>query len=127
MIRCPNLHRMPCRSEEKVIQCNEGRFKDGRTVTTFQATVAHIREGTNSILVLSFLKKLPSKEQRLSRTQHLILSSHAAMFGLHRIQPTQNSADPYDTTTELSPVNKSWWRIWVNHTKAQILVENPNM
>ena len=29
------------------------------------------------------LGKLPSKEQQLSRTQHFILSSHAAMFVLH--------------------------------------------
>ena len=29
------------------------------------------------------LEKLPSKEQQLSRTQHFILSSHAAMFVLH--------------------------------------------
>ena len=102
---------MPCRSEEKVIQCNEGRFKDDRMVTTFQATLAHFREGTNSILVLSFWKKLPSKEQQLSRTQHLILSLHAAMFGLHTIRPMQNCADPYDTTSELSPVNKSSVRV----------------
>ena len=52
------------------------------------------------------LGKPPSKEQQLSRTQQFILSSHAAMFVFtHTIWPMRNTADPYDTTTELSPIN----------------------
>lgn len=35
---------MPFRNEAKVIQCNEGRLKDVRVVTSFQATVGHCRE-----------------------------------------------------------------------------------
>ena len=54
---------------------------------------------------VDWLRKLPSKEQQLSRTQHFILSSHATLFGLHTIRPMQNTADPYDTTTELSLIN----------------------
>ena len=51
----PNRRRMPCKNEANVIQCNEGRFKGVRVVLSFQATVAHRREGTNSILVLFFI------------------------------------------------------------------------
>ena len=53
------------------------------------------------------LGKLPSKEQQLSRTQHFILKVQAAIFSLHRhIRPMQNTTYPYDTTTELSPINR---------------------
>lgn len=52
------------------------------------------------------LGKPPSKEQQLSRTQQFILSSQATMFVLtHTIWPMRNTAVPYDTTTELSPIN----------------------
>ena len=47
------------------------------------------------------LGKLPSKEQQLSRTQHFILSSHAAMFVLH----TQYGPCGIPLTPELSPIN----------------------
>ena len=40
------------------------------------------------------------------RPQHFILEAHAAIFVFtHTIRPTRNTADPYDTTTELSPIN----------------------
>ena len=56
--------------------------------------------------IVDRLGKLPSKEQQLSRTQHLILKAHVAIFVFtHTIRPTRNTADPYDTTTELSPIN----------------------
>ena len=52
------------------------------------------------------LGKASTKGQQLSRTQHFIFSSHAAMFVLHTIQPMRNTAGlAYDTTTELSPIN----------------------
>ena len=52
------------------------------------------------------LGKLPSKEQQLLRTQHFILKAHAAVFVLHKqYGPLGNTADPYHTTTELSPIN----------------------
>ena len=51
------------------------------------------------------LGKLPSKEQQLSRTQHFILKAHAAIIVLHIQYGPRNIADPYDTTTELSPIN----------------------
>ena len=44
---------------------------------------------------VDWLRKLPSKEQQLSRTQHFILSPHATLFGLRTIRPMQNTADPY--------------------------------
>jgi len=58
------------------------------------------------IYFIDRLGKLTSKEQQLSRTQHFILSLHAAMVRFtHTRWPLQNTADPYDTTTELSFFN----------------------
>ena len=58
------------------------------------------------------LGKLPSKEQQLSRTQHFVLKAHASshLHFTHTIRPTRNTADPYDATTELSPINKTRWK-----------------
>ena len=42
------------------------------------------------------------------RTQHFILSSQAIMFCfIHKIRLVRNTADPYDTRTELCPINSS--------------------
>ena len=62
---------------------------------------------STSDTMLTGLGKLPSKEQQLSRTQHFNSQSTCSHLRFTQaIRPTRNTADPYDTRTELSPINR---------------------
>ena len=49
------------------------------------------------------LGKLPSKEKQHTTLYSQLICSHVRFT--HTIRPMRNAADPYDTTTEVSPIN----------------------